>query len=33
LQLCQMAGDYATLRSLARKSEDLLGFAAGVIQG
>jgi hypothetical protein len=33
LQLCQMAGDYATLRSLARQSEDLLGFVAGVIQG
>jgi hypothetical protein len=32
LQLCQMAGDYATLRSLALRSEDLLGFAAGVIQ-
>lgn len=32
LQLCQMAGDYATLRSLARQSEDLLGFVAGVIQ-
>jgi hypothetical protein len=33
LQLCQMAGDYSTLRSLARKSDDLLGFVAGVIQG
>jgi hypothetical protein len=33
LQLCQMAGDYARLRSLARQREDLLGFAAGVIQG
>ena len=33
LQLCQMAGDYATLRSLARRSEDVLGFVAGVIQG
>jgi hypothetical protein len=33
LQLCQMAGDYARLRSLARQSEDLLGFVAGVIQG
>ncbi|HMC58248.1 MAG TPA: hypothetical protein VKJ01_03555 [Candidatus Solibacter sp.] len=33
LQLCQMAGDYAGLRSLARQREDLLGFMAGVIQG
>jgi hypothetical protein len=33
LQLCQMAGDYAGLRSLAKQREDLLGFAAGVIQG
>ena len=33
VQLCQMAGDYATLRTVAREREDLLGFAAGVIQG
>jgi hypothetical protein len=33
LQLCQIAGDYATLRSLARQRDDLLGFVAGVIQG
>jgi hypothetical protein len=33
LQLCQLAGDYDTLRSLARQREDLLGFAAGVVQG
>jgi len=33
LQLCQLAGDYATLRNLARQREDLLGFAAGVVQG
>ncbi len=32
LQLCQMAGDYARLRSVAREREDLLGFVAGVIQ-
>jgi hypothetical protein len=32
LQLCQMAGDYAGLRSLSRANGDLLGFAAGVIQ-
>ena len=32
LQLCQMADDYAKLRSLAREREDLLGFVAGVIQ-
>jgi hypothetical protein len=32
VQLCQMAGDYATLRSVARRREDLLGFAAGLIQ-
>jgi len=32
VQLCQMAGDYATLRTVAREREDLLGFAAGVIQ-
>jgi hypothetical protein len=33
LQLCQMAGDYATLRDLARRREDVVGFAAGIIQG
>jgi hypothetical protein len=33
LQLCQMAGDYASLRTLARERDDLLGFAAGVLQG
>jgi hypothetical protein len=32
LQLCQMAGDYARLRTMARQHEDLLGFAAGLIQ-
>lgn len=32
LQLCQMAGDYTRLRNLARESDDLLGFAAGVLQ-
>ena len=32
LQLCQMAGDFTSLRSLARQREDLLGFAAGLIQ-
>jgi hypothetical protein len=32
LQLCQTAGDYATLRCLARQREDRLGFAAGIIQ-
>ncbi|HXB67037.1 MAG TPA: hypothetical protein VNY05_02270 [Candidatus Acidoferrales bacterium] len=32
LQLCQMAGDYEGLRRLAREREDLLGFAAGLIQ-
>jgi hypothetical protein len=32
LQLCQIAGDYITLRKLARQREDLLGFVAGVIQ-
>jgi len=31
-QLCQLAGDYATLRNVARQRGDLLGFAAGVIQ-
>lgn len=33
LQLCQMAGDYTALRTLARQREDILGFTAGVIQG
>ncbi len=32
LQLCQMAGDYTRLRTMARQHEDLLGFAAGLIQ-
>jgi hypothetical protein len=32
LQLCQMAGDHAKLRELARGRGDLVGFAAGVIQ-
>ena len=32
-QLCQMAGNYTQLRSIARERGDLLGFAAGVIQG
>jgi hypothetical protein len=32
LQLCQAAGDYATLRRVARQREDRLGFAAGIIQ-
>jgi hypothetical protein len=31
LQLCQIAGDYDTLRSLARERGDVLGFAVGVI--
>ena len=33
LQLCQMAENYSKLQSIARESGDLLGFAAGVIQG
>jgi hypothetical protein len=33
LQLCQLAGDYATLRNVARQREDAVGFAAGIIQG
>jgi len=33
LQLCQMAGDYTALRTLAREQENVLGFVAGVIQG
>jgi hypothetical protein len=32
LQLCQAAGDYATLSRLARQRADPLGFAAAVIQ-
>jgi len=32
-QLCQMARDYLRLQRIARNSGDLLGFAAGVIQG
>jgi hypothetical protein len=32
LQLCQIAGNYERLRSLARKRGDLLSYAAGVIQ-
>jgi hypothetical protein len=31
-QLCQMAGDYARLRSLARERGDLLNFAAAALQ-
>jgi hypothetical protein len=31
-QLCQMAGDYARLRELARERGDLLHFAAGTMQ-
>jgi hypothetical protein len=31
--LCQMAGDFARLRDIARERGDLLGFAAAVIQG
>jgi len=33
LQLCQLAGDYPALRNLARRHDDVVGFAAGVIQG
>jgi hypothetical protein len=32
LQLCQMAGDYTRLRTMARQHADLLGFTAGLIQ-
>ena len=32
LQLCQLAGDYGRLRSLARERGDLLAYAAAVIQ-
>ena len=31
LQLCQLAGDFALLRKIARERGDLLGFAAGLI--
>jgi hypothetical protein len=31
-QLCQIAGDYSALRDLSREREDVLSFAAGVIQ-
>jgi hypothetical protein len=33
IQLCQMAGDYETLRSLARERDDRLSFVAAVVQG
>jgi hypothetical protein len=33
LQLCQMAGDYETLLSLARERDDRLSFVAAVVQG
>jgi hypothetical protein len=33
LQLCQMAGDHEKLRSVAREHGDVIGFAAGLIQG
>jgi hypothetical protein len=32
IQLCQMAGDYKQLRTLARERGDLLAFSAAVIQ-
>jgi len=32
LQLCQAAGDFAALRDRAREREDMVGFAAGIIQ-
>jgi hypothetical protein len=32
-QLCQMAGDFEQLRTVSRSRGDLLGFAAGLIQG
>jgi hypothetical protein len=32
LPLCQLAGDYATLRRLARERADVVAFAAGIIQ-
>jgi hypothetical protein len=33
LQLCQLAGNYPALRDLSRQRDDLVGFAAGIIQG
>jgi tetratricopeptide (TPR) repeat protein len=33
IQLCQTAGDYQRLRTLARSQGDLLAFAAGILQG
>jgi len=33
LQLCQMAGDHEKLRSVARRNGDVIGYAAGLIQG
>jgi hypothetical protein len=33
LQLCQIAEDYTALRTLAKDRGDVLGFAAGVMQG
>lgn len=33
LQLCQMAGDYETLRTLAKERDDRLSFVAAVVQG
>jgi hypothetical protein len=32
IQLCQMAGDYQRLRTLAREQGDLLAFSAAVVQ-
>jgi len=32
-QLCQMAGDYARLRKVARDRQDLLYFVAGALEG
>ena len=32
LQLCQQAGDFATLKDRARDRGDRAGFAAGIIQ-
>jgi hypothetical protein len=32
-QLCQMAGDYARLRRVARDRQDLLHFVAGALEG
>jgi hypothetical protein len=31
-QLCQIAGDYTMLRDVSRESDNVLAFAAGVIQ-